>query len=80
MSVEPGFGGQSFMPESLAKLRALKAEAERQGLNIDLEVDGGINAATAPQAAAAGANVLVAGSFLFNAEDKAAAVQNLKLL
>ena len=68
------------MPESLAKLRALKAEAERQGLNIDLEVDGGINAATAPQAAAAGANVLVAGSFLFNAEDKAAAVQNLKLL
>ncbi len=80
MSVEPGFGGQSFMPESLGKLRALKKEAQRQGLNIDLEVDGGINAATAPQAAEAGANVLVAGSFLFNAEDKSAAVRNLKSL
>ena len=65
MSVEPGFGGQSFMPLALPKLSALKAECERRGLNIDLEVDGGINAETAPLAAKAGANVLVAGSYLF---------------
>ena len=64
MSVEPGFGGQSFMPSALPKLTALKNECERQGLNIDLEVDGGINAETAPLAVAAGANVLVAGSYL----------------
>ena len=65
MSVEPGFGGQSFMPSALPKLSALKAECERRGLNLDLEVDGGINAETAPLAAKAGANVLVAGSYLF---------------
>ena len=68
MSVEPGFGGQSFMPSALQKLSALKAECERQGLNTDLEVDGGINAETAPLAVKAGANVLVAGSFLFSPE------------
>ena len=64
MSVEPGCGGQSFMPESLPKIKALKAECERQGLEIDLEIDGGINAETAPLAVEAGANVLVAGSYL----------------
>ena len=66
MSVEPGFGGQSFMESALPKLRALKAECERQGLNIDLEVDGGINGVTAKLAVDAGANVLVAGSYLFS--------------
>ena len=65
MSVEPGFGGQSFMPSELPKLTALKNECERRGLNVDLEVDGGINAETAPLAVEAGANVLVAGSYLF---------------
>ena len=65
MSVEPGFGGQSFMPSALPKLTALKNECERRGLNVDLEVDGGINAETAPLAVEAGANVLVAGSYLF---------------
>ena len=65
MSVEPGFGGQSFMHSALPKLTALKEECERQGLNVDLEVDGGINAETAPLAVNAGANVLVAGSYLF---------------
>lgn len=68
MSVEPGFGGQSFMPSALPKLRKLKAECERQGLNVDLEVDGGINGETAPLAVEAGANVLVAGSYLFSDE------------
>ncbi len=66
MSVEPGFGGQSFMMEALPKLSALKKEIERRGLNIDLEVDGGINGETAPLATEAGANVLVAGSYLFS--------------
>lgn len=68
MSVEPGFGGQKFMDSALGKLTALKNECERQGLNIDLEVDGGINSETAPLAVKAGANVLVAGSFLFSPE------------
>ncbi len=68
MSVEPGFGGQKFMDSALGKLTALKNECERQGLQIDLEVDGGINAETAPLAVKAGANVLVAGSFLFGPE------------
>ena len=66
MSVEPGFGGQSFMPSALPKLSALKAECERQGLKVDLEVDGGINGETAKSAVEAGANVLVAGSYLFS--------------
>ena len=66
MSVEPGFGGQSFMESALPKLAALKAECKRQGLEIDLEVDGGINADTAKLATEAGANVLVAGSYLFS--------------
>lgn len=68
MSVEPGFGGQSFMPSALPKLSKLKAECERQGLNVDLEVDGGINGETAPLAVEAGANVLVAGSYVFSSE------------
>ena len=66
MSVEPGFGGQSFMESALPKLSALKTECERQGLNVDLEVDGGINGETAEKAVNAGANVLVAGSYLFS--------------
>ena len=80
MSVEPGFGGQKFMPDSLPKLRALKAEAERQGLDIELEIDGGINAETAPLAVEAGATVLVAGNYIFSAEDVPATVRNIKSL
>lgn len=66
MSVEPGFGGQSFMPDSLRKLSALRDEITAKGYNILLEVDGGINRQTADDAVKAGANVLVAGSFLFS--------------
>ena len=80
MSVEPGFGGQKFMPSALSKLKKLKAEAERQELQIDLEVDGGINEKTAAEAVAAGATVLVAGSFLFNSDDKKSAVKALQSL
>ncbi len=80
MSVEPGFGGQKFMPQALDKLRALRAEIDRQGLDLLLEVDGGINMETARQCIAAGANVLVAGNFVFSAEDKGRIVQELKAL
>lgn len=80
MSVEPGFGGQKFMPESLDKVRALKAEIERQGLNCEIEIDGGINGETAPLAVEAGVTVLVAGSYVFSAEDKGAKVSYLKSL
>lgn len=69
MSVEPGFGGQSFMPSALDKLKALKDERDRRGLNVLLEVDGGVNDVTGPQCVEAGADVLVVGSFLFKAED-----------
>ncbi len=65
MSVNPGFGGQSFIPSSLAKIEALRRKIDDSGRNIDLEVDGGINVETAPQAIAAGADVLVAGSATF---------------
>ncbi len=65
MSVNPGFGGQSFIPSSLAKIEALRRKIDDSGRAIDLEVDGGINAETAPQAIAAGADVLVAGSAAF---------------
>ncbi len=80
MSVEPGFGGQKFMPMALDKISAIKAECERQGLTVDIEVDGGINAETAPLAINAGANVLVAGNFLFSAEDMGAKVKEIKSL
>lgn len=69
MSVEPGFGGQKFMPSALPKLRALKAEIARQGLSCLLEIDGGINLENAREAAAAGADILVAGSAVFGAGD-----------
>ncbi len=69
MSVEPGFGGQKFMPEALEKLRKLRGKIDELGLDIELEVDGGINKETAPLAVKAGATVLVAGSYIFSAED-----------
>ena len=80
MSVEPGFGGQKFMPSALDKLRWLKTEKERRGLRFLLEVDGGVDAATAPQCVAAGADVLVAGSAIYGASDPAAAVRALAAL
>ncbi len=78
MSVEPGFGGQKFMPESLPKVTALKQEIARRGLNVEIEIDGGINKETAPLAVKAGATVLVAGSYVFNAEDVAERVKSIK--
>ena len=80
MTVEPGFGGQKFMPSALDKLRWLKAEKDRRGLKFLLEVDGGVDNATAPQCVEAGADILVAGSAVFGAAAPAAAVQHLASL
>ncbi|HIC80098.1 MAG TPA: ribulose-phosphate 3-epimerase, partial [Kiloniellaceae bacterium] len=65
MGVNPGFGGQQFIPSTLGKLEALRRKIDDSGRRIDLEVDGGINMETAPRAAAAGADVLVAGTATF---------------
>ena len=80
MSVEPGFGGQKFLTSALDKLRKLNAEIKRQGLNIVLEVDVGINAQTAPLAVEAGATVLVAGNYIFSADDMSSRVAEIKNL
>lgn len=79
MSVEPGFGGQKFMPSALEKISRLKAEAQKRGLNeLMIEVDGGINDVTGKLCTQQGANVLVAGSYIFGSEDPAAAIEKLK--
>lgn len=80
MSVEPGFGGQKFMPMALDKIKTLKEYAKIKGLNYDIEVDGGINGETAPQAIEAGATVLVMGSYLFSADDMCGRVKEIKNL
>lgn len=71
MTVEPGFGGQKFMTDMLPKITAVRQEAGRRGLNIDIEVDGGINLQTAACVAQAGATVAVAGSAFLGAADPA---------
>ncbi len=73
MTVNPGFGGQEFIPETLGKIRQVRQEIVRRGLDIEVEVDGGIYVETAPLVVEAGANVLVAGSAVFGAKDGAAA-------
>ena len=80
MSVEPGFGGQKFMPMALDKIRALREEIDRRGLSCLVEVDGGVDAVTGPACVEAGADVLVAGSAVFGAADPTAAVAGLKAL
>lgn len=77
MTVEPGFGGQSFMENQLPKIEAVRRECEKLGIPMDIQVDGGIAAETAPLVKKAGANVLVAGSFVFKG-DKKEAVELLK--
>ena len=80
MSVEPGFGGQSFMPDSLIKVKELRAEIDRLGLKCEIEIDGGVNLQNAPEIIAAGTDILVAGSAVFNAEDVPARVAAFKAL
>ncbi len=78
MSVDPGFGGQKFIANTLEKTRRLRELIERSGSNALIEIDGGIDFATAPEAAAAGADVLVAGSAVFGADDPIAAISRLR--
>jgi ribulose-phosphate 3-epimerase len=78
MTVEPGFGGQSFMPETLPKLELLSAEARRRDVDVWLQVDGGIGESTIGAAAAAGADTFVAGSAVFGADDPDAAIATLR--
>ena len=78
MSVEPGFGGQKFMPESLDKVRHLRQEIQRRGLQCAIEIDGGINLENAPLAAQAGCDILVAGSSVYGAPDPALRIQEFK--
>jgi ribulose-phosphate 3-epimerase len=78
MTVNPGFGGQAFLPEMLPKIRRLRAICAERGLHPVIEVDGGENATTASQAAAAGATAIVAGSAIFGAPDYAAAIAAIR--
>lgn len=78
MTVEAGYGGQALIPETLDKVRALVRERERLGYTFSIEVDGGINAKTASDAIAAGADILVAGSAVFGAADRRAAIDALR--
>ncbi len=80
MTVEPGFGGQSFMPETMDKIKALRKEIKRRGLSVDIQVDGGINEKTVETAAAAGANVFVAGSAVFGTQNATKAIEDLRAL
>jgi ribulose-phosphate 3-epimerase len=78
MSVNPGFGGQAFIPAVLPKIERLREMIDKSGRAIDLEVDGGIKPGTAKQVMAAGADVLVAGNAVFNQGDYAAAIRALR--
>ena len=79
MSVEPGFGGQKFMPEVLEKTKTLKDLIAKKKLNIDIEIDGGINFENCTKAKAAGANILVSGSTIFK-ENKGDLKKNIEIL
>jgi len=78
MTVEPGFGGQAFMPPMLEKVRSLNRIVSDMGLDIEIEVDGGINPENAPLAIEAGARVLVAGSSIFRARDAKEMIKSLR--
>lgn len=78
MTVEPGYGGQALIPETLEKVRKIKAEILDRGLSTLVQVDGGINAGNAGEAVSAGADILVAGSSVFGKTDRKAAIEELK--
>jgi len=80
MTVEPGFGGQSFIESMLAKVRRTRAAADASGLEVSVQVDGGVSRSTIERAAEAGADNFVAGSAVFRAEDAAAEVDALRAL
>ncbi len=78
MSVNPGFGGQSFIPQSIQKIKRLKENIEEKGYKIDIQVDGGVTAQNIAEIVDAGANILVAGSSIFGKEDVGVAVRELR--
>ena len=78
MTVEPGFGGQKLIPSAAEKISALKKEIDRLGLDTKIEVDGGVNAENAAMLREMGADILVAGSFVFNSNDRRDAIEKLK--
>ncbi len=78
MTVNPGFGGQVFIPEVLDKVKQAVKWREELGLSFESEVDGGVNVDTAKQCAEAGVDVLVAGSAIFNEKDRASAIQKIR--
>ena len=78
MSVEPGFGGQSFMSDMLPKIKAIREKAEEENPQLMIQVDGGIDSKTAPLCVEAGADVLVSGSYVFGASDTKAAIDSLR--
>ncbi len=78
MSVNPGFGGQEFIPESLDKVRRLRKMIDERGLKTRIEIDGGINADNIAEVAGAGAEIIVAGSAIFGAPDPAVALRQLR--
>ncbi|MCL5047091.1 MAG: ribulose-phosphate 3-epimerase [Actinobacteria bacterium] len=79
MSVNPGFGGQAFIPSAVPKIQALKRLIDDRGFSADIEVDGGINAKTAPEVVGAGARILVAGSAIFGQKDVKEAISSLRV-
>ncbi len=80
MSVNPGFGGQCFIENTIAKVKRLRRMLDEQGSNALIEVDGGVQAETAPRLVEAGADVLVSGSYVFRAADPVATIASLKAL
>lgn len=80
MSVNPGFGGQKFIEGTIAKVRSLREMIERKNAHALIEIDGGVQAETAPRLVEAGADVLVSGSYVFKAEDPALVIHQLKSL
>ena len=78
MTVEPGFGGQSFMEDMMPKVKKLREEIVRRGLDVDIQVDGGVSMKTVETCAKNGANVLVAGSAIFGAPDRKQMISNLR--
>jgi ribulose-phosphate 3-epimerase len=80
MSVNPGFGGQKFIPFTLEKIKLLKAMIKERGLNVLIEIDGGVTLENAPSIIEAGADVLVAGNTVFKSGDPASTIAQLKLI
>lgn len=78
MTVEPGFGGQGFMADMMPKVAALREEIKRRGLDVDIQVDGGVSLKTVEQCAKAGANVLVAGSAIFGSDDPKETISQMR--